>query len=172
MSTCLTTWADEIVGERRILAERMNVCPVSQHRFHVLGGGLKEGIIDIHERNCSCRVFQLDQLVCAHAIVACLTIRVDYISFCSDYYSKDSLVMTYAEPVEPVSDITDWDIPKEIQEIKVNPPIEAPPPGRRLELRIPSIGEDVNRKIVRCGRYNQSGHNRNKCKNLVAPNPN
>ena len=172
MSTRLTTWADEIVGERRILAERMTVRPVSQHRFHVLGGGMKEGIVDIHERTCSCRVFQLDQLVCAHAIAACLIVRVDYISLCSDYYSKDSLVMAYAEPVEPVGDMTDWDIPEEIQEIRVNPPIEAPPPGRRPELRIPSIGEDVNRRTVRCGRCNQPSHNRKRCKNPIVSNPN
>ncbi|KAH9694855.1 SWIM-type domain-containing protein [Citrus sinensis] len=122
MSTRLTTWADEIVGERRILAERMTVRPVSQHRFHVLGG--------------------------------------------------DSLVMAYAEPVEPVGDMTDWDIPEAIQEIRVNPPIEAPPPGRRPELRIPSIGEDVNRRTVRCGRCNQPGHNRKRCKNPFVSNPN
>ncbi|KAH9794536.1 SWIM-type domain-containing protein [Citrus sinensis] len=172
MSTRLTTWADEIVGERRILAERMTVRPVSLHRFHVLGGGMKEGIIDIYERTCSCRVFQLDQLVCVHAIAACLTVRVDYISLCSDYYSKDSLVMAYAEPVEPVGDMTDWDISEEIQEIRVNPPIEAPPHGRRPELRIPSIGEDVNRRTVRCSRCNQPGHNRKRCKNLIVSNPN
>ena len=64
MSTRLTTWADEIVSEKRILAERMTVRPVSQYRFHVLGSGMKEMIVDIHERTCSCRVFQLDQLVC------------------------------------------------------------------------------------------------------------
>ena len=96
------------------MAERMTVRPVSQHRFHVLGGGMKEGIIDIHERTCSYRVFQLDQLVCVHVIAAYLTICVDYISLYSDYYSKDSLVMAYAEPVEPVGDMTDWDIPEEI----------------------------------------------------------
>ena len=86
-----------------------------------------------------------------HAIVACLTVRVDYISFCSDYYSKDSLVVAYEEPVEPVGDMTDCDIPEKIQKIRVNPPIEAPPPGRRPELRISLIGEDVNRRTVRCG---------------------
>ena len=96
MSTRLTMWAHEIVSERRILVEIITVCPVSQHRFHVLGGSIKEWIVDIHERTCSCRVFQLDQLVCAHAITACLTVRVDYISLCSAYYSKDSLVMAYA----------------------------------------------------------------------------
>ena len=52
--------------------------------------------------------------------------------------------MAYVEPVEPVGDMTDWDTPEEIQELRVNPPIEAPPPGRRPELRISFIGEDVN----------------------------
>ena len=58
----------------------MTVRPVSQHRFHILGGGMKEEITDIHERTYSYRVFQLDQFICAHAIAACLTVRVDYIS--------------------------------------------------------------------------------------------
>ena len=75
---------------------------------------MKEGIVDIHERTCSCRVFQLDQLVCAHIIANYLTVRVDYINLCSDYYSKDLLVMAYAKLVEPVGDITDWDISEEI----------------------------------------------------------
>ena len=106
-----------------------------------------------------------------HAITVCLTVRVDYISLCSNYYSKDSLVISCAKPVEPIGDMTDWDIPAEIQEIKVNPPIETPPPGRRPELRIHSIGDNVNRMIVRCGRCNQPDHNGERCKNLIVSNP-
>ncbi|KAH9647176.1 SWIM-type domain-containing protein [Citrus sinensis] len=107
MSTRLTTWADEIVSDRRTLAERMIVRPVAQYRFHVLSGGIKEGIVDIREKTCSCRVFQLDQLVCAHAIAAFITVRVDYISLCSEFYTQESLVTAYAQPVEPVGDMAD-----------------------------------------------------------------
>ena len=82
------------------------------------------------------------------------------------------MVMTYSQPVEPVGDMTDWNIPAEIQEMKVNPPIEAPPPGCRPELRIHSIGEDVNRRTVRCGRCNELGHNCKRCKNLIMSNLN
>ena len=74
MSTRLTTWADEIVTERRTITERMIVWPVSSHRFQVIGGGLKEGLVDLQKKTCSCRVFQLDQLVCAHTIATCLTV--------------------------------------------------------------------------------------------------
>ncbi|KAH9802359.1 SWIM-type domain-containing protein [Citrus sinensis] len=107
MTTRLTTWADEIVTKRRTIAERMIVRPVSPHRFQVTGGGLKGGLVDLQKRTCSCRVFQLDQLVCAHAIAACLTHRVDFINLCSDFYTTESLAMAYAQPVEPVGDVAD-----------------------------------------------------------------
>ncbi|KAH9696708.1 SWIM-type domain-containing protein [Citrus sinensis] len=168
MTTRLTTWVDEIVTERRTIAERMIVRPVSPHRFQVIGGGLKEGLVGLQKRTCSCRVFQLDQLVCAHAIAACLTHRVDFINLCSDFYTTESLAMAYAQPVEPVGDVADSEVLDEIQEMQVYPPVEAPPPGRRKELRIPSAGEDVDRRTVRCGRCHELGHNRKRCKNPIA----
>ena len=33
---------------------------------------MKEGLVNIMEKTCSFRVFQLNQFVCAHAIVVCL----------------------------------------------------------------------------------------------------
>ena len=89
----------------------------------------------------------------------CLTVRVDYINLC-DYYTRESLAMTYAQPMELVGDVTDWEVPDEIQEMHVYPPVEAPLPGRRKKLRIPSAGEDVNQRTVRCGRCNEPRHNR------------
>ncbi|KAH9778636.1 hypothetical protein KPL71_007411 [Citrus sinensis] len=160
--------SDEIVIERRTIAERMIVRPVSPHRFQVIGGGLKEGLVDLQKKTCSCRVFQLDQLVCAHAIAACLTHLVDFINLCSDFYITESLAMAYAQLVEPVGDVADWDVPDEIHEMQVYPPVEAPPPGCRKELRIPSAGEDVNRRTVRCERCHELGHNRKRCKNPIA----
>ena len=74
----------------------------------------------------------------------------------------------YAQPVEPVGDMADWEVPEKIRAMKVNPPIEAPPFGRRPELRIPSVSEDADRRIVRCGRCNEVSHNRKRCKNLIA----
>ncbi|XP_024041407.1 uncharacterized protein LOC127901762 [Citrus sinensis] len=146
----------------------MIVRPVSPHHFQVIGGGLKEGLVDLQKRTCSCRVFQLDQLVCAHAIAACLTHRVDFINFCSDFYTTELLAIAYAQPVESVGDVADWEVLDEIQEMQVYPPVEAPPPGRRKELRIPSAGKDIDRRTVRCGRCHELGHNRKRCKNLIA----
>ena len=76
--------------------------------------------------------------------------------------------MAYAQPVEPVGDVADWEVPDEIQKMQVYPPVEAQPPGRRKELRIPSASEDFNRRTVRCGRCHELGHDRKRCKNLIA----
>ncbi|KAH9762892.1 SWIM-type domain-containing protein [Citrus sinensis] len=59
--------------------------------------------------------------------------------------------------VEPVDDVADWEVPDEIQEMQVYPPVEAPPSGRRKELRIPSAGEDDNRRTVRYERCHELG---------------
>lgn len=105
----------------------------------VLGGDIKQGIVNIHNKTCSCRIFQLNQLVCAYATTTCLTVRVDYINLCSNYCSKESLVMAHAQSKESVGDMANWKIPAKIWETKVNSSVKAPSHGRRLELRIPPI---------------------------------
>ena len=47
MSTRLTTWTVEIVTGRKTIAERMIVRPVSPYQFQVVGGGIKEGLVDL-----------------------------------------------------------------------------------------------------------------------------
>ena len=113
-------------------------------------------------------MFQFDQLVCAHAIAACLTHRVDFINLCSDFYTTEFVAMAYAQPVEPVGDVADWEVPNEIQKMQIYPPVEAPPPSRRKELRIPLVGDNVNRRTIRCWRCHELGHNRKRCKNPIS----
>lgn len=78
----------------------------------------------------------------------------------------------YAQPVQLVNDVASWEILEDIREKKINLPVEAPSPRRRLELKISFAGEDVNRRLVKCGWSNEPGHNRKKCKNLIMSNPN
>ena len=94
---------------------KMRVLNVSSNQFQVKEGGIKEGFVDIRNKTCSCRVFQVDQFVCAHAIVVCLYFWVDPISFCSCYYTKETLVMTYSAPIIPVGDMANWEITADVQ---------------------------------------------------------
>lgn len=91
---------------------------------------------------------------------------MDYISICSDFNTKESLVRAYAQLVELIGDVADWEVPYKISEIHVYPPVETPPSGHRKKFRIPSANEDVNRRIVKCGWCNELGHNRKRYKNF------
>lgn len=42
----------------------------------------------------------------------------------------------YAQSVQLVSDVASWEILEDIREKKINLPVEAPLPRRRLELKI------------------------------------
>lgn len=97
---------------------------------------------------------------------------MDYIYLGSHFYSKESLLKAYVVPINPIDDIGSWKVPPHIQQLKVNPLIEKPPPNCRPELRIPSAGEDVSRRTVMCSQYKECGHNQNKCKNPIASNLN
>lgn len=77
----------------------MTVRPVSDYQFQVLGGSIKRGLVDINNKTYSYRVVQLGQFTCAHAITIFLIIRVDYVSLYFDFYTDESLVTAYAQPV-------------------------------------------------------------------------
>ena len=90
----------------------------------------------------------------------CLHAQVDYINLYSYFYPKESLLKAYAVPINLVGNIGSLEVPPHIQRFKVNPPIEKPPPGRCLELRISSAGEDVSQRTVMCSRCKERGHNK------------
>lgn len=72
----------------------------------------------------------------------------------------------YAQLVELIGDVVEWEVPYEISEIHVYPPVETAPLGHRKKLIIPSANEDVSRRIVKYGRCNELGHNCKRYKNF------
>ena len=117
---------------------------------------------------CTCREFDLDRLPCAHAIVACKFKGISVYSMCSPFYTANALLLAYAEPIWPVGNKSEWDVPEHVQNKIVLPPIRQIVPVRRNMVRIPSVGEDAIRK--KCTRCKGSGHNRSTCKNPIPLN--
>lgn len=106
MSTPLTIWIDKIIANRKDQAKRMNVHPVSEHKFKVQGSSVKESLVDISYITCNWRVFLLDLLIYAYAIAGFQNAQVDYIGLYSYFYSKEQLLKGHAIPINPVGDIT------------------------------------------------------------------
>ncbi|KAK6160902.1 hypothetical protein DH2020_004283 [Rehmannia glutinosa] len=69
---------------------------------------------------------------------------------------------SYAYSIMPATNETEWDVPENIKNINVLPPLVRPHTGRRKTTRIPSTGEFVKR--IKCSRCGASGHNRLTCR--------
>lgn len=71
----------------------------------------------------------------------------------------------YAEPINPVGDESDWNIPLELHERNVKPPRLRIPAGQLRKQQILSQGEDIITR--RCFQCYVVGHNCATCKNPI-----
>lgn len=116
-------------------------------------------VVDLREKSCSCRKWQLNGLPCIHAaavIVLKLNGNYEYVEpfFYSDVYKE-----TYAYAIVPFLK------PDEVTQFRVIlPPDYHQTRGRPKRRRIPSQGEVVPRKM-KCGQCGQvSNHNKKTCR--------
>ncbi|KAL5558212.1 hypothetical protein UlMin_034423 [Ulmus minor] len=109
--------------------------------MYIVLDGDKNGVVDLQERTYSCRRFQLEQLPCAHAMIAIRHSKRDVYNFCSEYYNSSTWKATYAGVVYPLPYQGDWVVPNEVRDVKVLPLDIRSVSGRRRKFRIPSVGE-------------------------------
>ncbi|KAL5561179.1 hypothetical protein UlMin_030926 [Ulmus minor] len=69
--------------------------------YHVKGGEL-EGVVDIFNKMCTCKEFDIDKLPCVHAVAAAHHAQVSVYSLVSPYYTKEYYVLAYGETIYPV----------------------------------------------------------------------
>ncbi|KAL5563962.1 hypothetical protein UlMin_033709 [Ulmus minor] len=81
--------------------------------YHVKGGEL-EGVVDIFNKTCTCKEFDIDKLPCVHAIAAAHHAQVSVYSLVSPYYTKEYYVLAYGETIYPVGSQSQWDVPNEV----------------------------------------------------------
>ncbi|RYE21854.1 MAG: hypothetical protein EOP45_09050 [Sphingobacteriaceae bacterium] len=118
--------------------------------------------VNLHEKTCSCREFQLDSFICAHGIAACGHRNLAVEGYISPYYTAEYWRASYAGVHHPHGNIQTWIIPPEVANFVIQPPTHrARAAGRPKKRRIPSQGEEpIRRKCSRCG---EVGHNRTTC---------
>ncbi|KAL5582777.1 hypothetical protein UlMin_015219 [Ulmus minor] len=69
--------------------------------YHVKGCEL-EGVVDIFNKTCTCKEFDIDKLPCVHAVAAVHHAQVSVYSLVSPYYTKEYYVLAYSETIYPV----------------------------------------------------------------------
>ncbi|KAL5537977.1 hypothetical protein UlMin_045921 [Ulmus minor] len=81
--------------------------------YHVKRGEL-EGVVDIFNKTCTCKEFDIDKLPCVHAIAAEHHAQVSVYSLVSPYYTKEYYVLAYGETIYPIGSQSQWDVPNEV----------------------------------------------------------
>lgn len=160
----LTHWADVKVGNRIKKSGSFVVLPVDNFIFQVRDGG-KDGLVNLHDRTCSCKKWQLSQLPCSHVAAVSRHLGLnDCLNWCNAFFTKDTLIEVYSEPIYPVPPDTEWESVVDVAPRVVLPPIRfRRPAGRPRVQRMPSTGETVQTR--KCGRCGQIGHYRQNCSN-------
>ncbi|XP_056852680.1 uncharacterized protein LOC108830060 [Raphanus sativus] len=139
--TTLTRGVEKLLHDRVTAARDLTVQRIDDHHTEVKHGSSGESlhVVNLVERKCTCRRFELEKLPCVHAIAAAEYMNVSRISLCSPYYTSNYLVSAYTESVMPV------DSAQTVPEIVANQPCLSPtvrqPPGRPKKNRMKSALE-------------------------------
>ncbi|XP_070002290.1 uncharacterized protein [Nicotiana sylvestris] len=153
---------EKILVDNTILSQTMTVLSSTEF-LHLVIDGQTRNVVRLHERNCTCGRFQLDDIPCPHAMAVIQKFHMDSYKYCSDYYSIDYLLKTYEISVNSLPDEITWQIPEHVSSQVVLPPkgkIKQERPKKKRGI----VGWEGN--TVTCALYGRKGHNRRTCRNI------
>ncbi|OVA05302.1 zinc finger protein [Macleaya cordata] len=166
-TTILVPSAERRVAEALERARSYQVLRANEAEFEVIS---HEGtnIVDIRNRCCLCRGWQLYGIPCAHAVAALLSCRQNVHRFTESCFTVTTYRKTYSQTLHPVPDKSLW---KELSEnggneaveVIINPPKSLRPPGRPRKKRVRAEDRGRVKRVVHCSRCNQTGHFRTTC---------
>ncbi|KAK1583735.1 hypothetical protein Q3G72_026459 [Acer saccharum] len=169
-TSLLVPSAERRVAEALDRARTFQVLRANEAEFEVIS---HEGtnIVDIRNRCCLCRGWQLYGLPCAHAVAALLSCRQNVHRFTESCFTVATYRKTYSQTIHPIPDKSLW---KEFSEgdlnaankpieVVVYPPKSLRPPGRPRKKRVRAEDRGRVKRVVHCSRCNQTGHFRTTC---------
>ncbi|KAK9003674.1 hypothetical protein V6N11_084308 [Hibiscus sabdariffa] len=134
--------------------------------------GRKQYHVNLNEKTCSCRKWQLCGLPCQHACCAIWHTGGDPDGYLHSCYLKDTYIKAYSYALQPINGSHDW---KKSGIEAVLPPIEREMPGRPKKNRRKAKDEPKKMKsghisrtglIMTCRNCGGEGHNKRSCPNL------
>ncbi|XP_070004130.1 uncharacterized protein LOC142163506 [Nicotiana tabacum] len=103
------------------IVESLNAVRDSTDYVHTVLDGVRRYIICLENKRCSCGQFQLDELLCPHALAALRHRDESFEEYYSPYYTRANLLRTYEIPVNRLPDESKWNMPQHKSEEVVNP---------------------------------------------------
>ncbi|XP_050233390.2 uncharacterized protein LOC126681878 [Mercurialis annua] len=142
------------------------VKPSSDDIITVLENG-KKYTVNMVERTCTCKKFDIDEIPCKHAIAFLADKKIEPYAYCSRYYTNAAMLATYSDTVYPFEKEEEWIIPEHIKNMIVKPPQHRTRTGRpkkgMYQSKWGNPKNDPNQG--QCGKCGHAGHNRKTCRN-------
>ncbi|KAL8523084.1 hypothetical protein ACS0TY_013159 [Phlomoides rotata] len=129
-------------------------------------------VVDIRNRSCSCRGWQVHGVPCSHAVSALLSCRQNVHRFSESCFTVATYRKAYSQTIHPIPDRTLWHEMSGVaegeddsmEEVVVNPPKSLrPPPAQPRKRRAQSGERSGTKRVVHCSRCYQIGHFRTTC---------
>ncbi|XP_028066080.1 uncharacterized protein LOC114269020 [Camellia sinensis] len=117
-------------------------------------------LVDVDRRTCSCFQWQINQLPCAHAMVAIRNSGRDLYDLVEPFYHAATYRLSYASSITLIPTVEKPSF--QLDDFVIHPPVVKRPPRRPKKKHMLSRGEEV--QLIRCGRCQRMGnHNRKTC---------
>ncbi|CAL4940527.1 unnamed protein product [Urochloa decumbens] len=143
-------WATILVptAERRVQqaiehGRGYQVARANEVEFMVISAHEGTNIVDIRNRCCLCRGWQLDGVPCAHGVAALLYCRQNVHRYTESCFTVAMYRKTYSQTIHPIPDRTLWNetagqvqAEEDKMEMIIMPPKSLRPPGRPRKKRI------------------------------------
>jgi hypothetical protein len=128
--------------------------------------------VDLQEKTCSCRYWQLSGLPCYHAISSIYFKTSSLEDYIADCYSVENFKKTYNYCLEPVEGMESWPI-SDRPKLKSPGYIKMPGRPKTERKREPHEAPQATKMsrvgtIIRCHKCKQVGHNRSSCEKRSA----
>lgn len=93
----------------------MIVKSITVHKYEMHGPRKQIAKVDLATNECSCKKFQLSQIVCTHVVViARFHNFLNYYPWVNKYYLTECQKVVYKESVKLLRDLFEWEQPEEI----------------------------------------------------------
>ncbi|XP_073121010.1 uncharacterized protein [Henckelia pumila] len=134
--THLTPKLEEILRKTLDDSSTLKVNPVTAHEFQVGLDTNNMDVVNVAQRTCSCKKFEILEIPCRHAHVVAISRGILIYSLWSEYYKTTSWRTLHAGLIHPIDNHIDWLIPDEVQGRVILPPCVRRPCGRPQTRRM------------------------------------